>query len=116
MGYLGAGSPDFLALHKWRMGWLDGTQISCVRTADTSVEETHTPIETPGGTKRSSSAAKRPAPTSPQLWTCNGGPNQRWTYDSTSQAFRSLGQCLDASSGTGNNTQLIIWDCTGNPN
>jgi M6 family metalloprotease-like protein len=41
---------DFLAWHKWKLGWLDARQVACVSRAGTS-EQTLTPVETPGGRK-----------------------------------------------------------------
>lgn len=51
MGNLGGPSPDVFAWEKWKLGWLDDNQMSCVRTLNTSTEETVTPLETQGGTK-----------------------------------------------------------------
>ena len=41
---------DFLAWHKWKLGWVDPPQIRCVRAA-ASVEETLTPLSVEGGVK-----------------------------------------------------------------
>ncbi|BBC33922.1 M6 family metalloprotease domain protein [Streptomyces graminofaciens] len=41
---------DLLGWHKWKLGWLDGTQVSCV-AAGGSVEYTLTPLAEPGGAK-----------------------------------------------------------------
>jgi cytochrome c len=53
-----------------------------------------------------------------QLWDCQGGTNQRWTYNATSRQLTVYGnKCLDASGqGTANGTATVIWDCTGQPN
>lgn len=51
MGNLGGVAPDRFAWHKWKPGWLDDNQISCVRTWNTSVTTTLSPVETAGGTK-----------------------------------------------------------------
>ncbi|MEJ2853205.1 MULTISPECIES: hypothetical protein [unclassified Saccharothrix] len=51
MGNLGGVAPDHFAWHKWKLGWLDDPQISCVRTLNTSVTTTLSPVETPGGMK-----------------------------------------------------------------
>ncbi|GII81635.1 alpha-N-arabinofuranosidase [Sphaerisporangium rufum] len=49
-----------------------------------------------------------------QLWDCNGGNNQRWTYTSAKQLTVYGNKCLDTSGGgTGNGTAVVIWDCTG---
>ena len=45
-----------------------------------------------------------------QLWTCNGGVNQRWTVSGTT--LRALDKCLDAS-GTANGATVRLWSCTG---
>ncbi|MGC5011980.1 ricin-type beta-trefoil lectin domain protein [Streptosporangium sp. DT93] len=52
-----------------------------------------------------------------QLWDCNGGTNQRWTYTSGKQLQVFGNKCLDASGqGTANGTQVVIWDCNGQAN
>ncbi|WP_199443505.1 ThuA domain-containing protein [Umezawaea beigongshangensis] len=45
-----------------------------------------------------------------QLWTCNGGANQRWTV--TGSTVRALDRCLDAS-GTGDGAVVRSWSCHG---
>ncbi|MFI9005709.1 ThuA domain-containing protein [Actinosynnema sp. NPDC053489] len=45
-----------------------------------------------------------------QLWTCNGGANQRWAVSGTT--LRALDKCLDAS-GTANGAAVRLWTCTG---
>jgi hypothetical protein len=51
------------------------------------------------------------------LWDCNGGANQRWTYTSGKQLQVYGNKCLDASGrGTANGTAAIIWDCNGQNN
>ncbi len=55
--------------------------------------------------------------TQAQLWDCNGGANQRWTYTSSKQLMIYGTKCLDASGkGTTNGTAAIIWDCNGQSN
>ncbi|NUR48337.1 MAG: hypothetical protein HOV71_09410 [Hamadaea sp.] len=52
-----------------------------------------------------------------QLWDCNGGTNQRWTYTSSRQLMVYGNKCLDANGqGTSNGTTAIIWDCNGGTN
>jgi poly(3-hydroxybutyrate) depolymerase len=52
-----------------------------------------------------------------QLWDCNGGSNQRWTYTATRQLMIYGNKCLDASGqGTSNGTPAVLWDCNGQPN
>ncbi|MET9733193.1 M6 family metalloprotease domain-containing protein [Streptomyces sp. NPDC006458] len=41
---------DFLGWHKWKLGWLDTTQISCAATQGTT-EHALTPLSTSGGAK-----------------------------------------------------------------
>lgn len=41
---------DLLGWHKWKLGWLDGTQVNCVTTPGTT-EYTLTPLARPGGAK-----------------------------------------------------------------
>ncbi|MCZ2523334.1 M6 family metalloprotease domain-containing protein [Streptomyces sp. HB2AG] len=43
-------SPDLLAWHKWKLGWLDPGQVDCVSAPGTTVHRV-TPVETPGGKK-----------------------------------------------------------------
>ena len=54
-----------------------------------------------------------------QLWDCNGGTNQRWTYNATSRQLTVYAgtKCLDAyGQGTGNGTATVIQSCTGQTN
>ncbi|WP_225848975.1 RICIN domain-containing protein [Streptomyces sp. HPF1205] len=52
-----------------------------------------------------------------QLWDCNGGSNQRWTYTAGKQLTVYGNKCLDASGqGTSPGTAVIIWDCNGQTN
>jgi hypothetical protein len=55
--------------------------------------------------------------TQAQLWDCNGGANQRWTYTASKQLMVYGNKCLDASGqGTSNGTPTVIWDCNGQAN
>ncbi|MCE6998717.1 ThuA domain-containing protein [Saccharothrix sp. S26] len=45
-----------------------------------------------------------------QLWSCNGGANQRWTVNGTT--LRAFDKCLDAS-GTANGAAVRLWTCNG---
>jgi len=55
--------------------------------------------------------------TQAQLWDCNGGTNQRWTYTSSKQLTIYGNKCLDAfGQGTANGTAAAIWDCNGQTN
>jgi len=52
-----------------------------------------------------------------QLFDCQGGSGQRWTYTSGKQLTVFGNKCLDASGrGTTNGTAVIIWDCNGQTN
>lgn len=51
MGNLGGPAPDHFAWHKWKLGWLDDAQLSCVAARGTSVQQTLTPAEIAGGRK-----------------------------------------------------------------
>ncbi len=52
-----------------------------------------------------------------ELWDCNGGSNQRFTYTSSKQLMVYGNKCLDASGqGTSDGTAVIIWDCNGQAN
>jgi beta-galactosidase len=52
-----------------------------------------------------------------QLWDCNSGTNQRWTYTASRQLVVYGNKCLDAfGQGTANGTTVVIWDCNGGSN
>jgi hypothetical protein len=51
--------------------------------------------------------------TQAQLWDCNGGTNQRWTYTSSKQLMVYGTKCLGTNGGTSNGTAVAIWDCNG---
>jgi M6 family metalloprotease-like protein len=50
MGATWANAPDHLAWHKWKLAWLDDTQLYCMDT-HTQVTRTLTPLHTAGGLK-----------------------------------------------------------------
>jgi poly(3-hydroxybutyrate) depolymerase len=55
--------------------------------------------------------------TQAQLWDCNNGNNQHWTYTASKQLMIYGNKCLDASGkGTTNGTAAIIYDCNGGTN
>ncbi|MEH0422905.1 ricin-type beta-trefoil lectin domain protein [Streptomyces sp. B21-083] len=55
--------------------------------------------------------------TQAELWDCNGGSNQAWTYTSRKELVVYGNKCLDAyDSGTANGTKVVIWDCHGGNN
>lgn len=55
--------------------------------------------------------------TQAQLWDCNGGQNQTWTYTSRKELVLYGNKCLDAYNlGTTNGTKVVIWDCNGQNN
>jgi len=55
--------------------------------------------------------------TQAQLWDCNGGTNQRWTYTANRQLTLNGNRCLDANGqGTSSGTAVIVWDCNGQAN
>ncbi|MBF9067253.1 ricin-type beta-trefoil lectin domain protein [Streptacidiphilus fuscans] len=50
-----------------------------------------------------------------QLWDCNGGPSQVWTW--ANGMLTHDGKCLDViGQGTGNGTLVDLWDCNGGAN
>uniref|UniRef100_A0AAU2UXU2 RICIN domain-containing protein n=1 Tax=Streptomyces sp. NBC_00003 TaxID=2903608 RepID=A0AAU2UXU2_9ACTN len=52
--------------------------------------------------------------TQAQLWDCNGGSNQRWTYTDSKQLRVYGNKCLGVSGqSAGNGTPAAIWDCSG---
>jgi beta-galactosidase len=54
--------------------------------------------------------------TQAQLWDCNGGTNQSWTFDSSTTRYLVVygNKCLQASGGgTATGTAVVIGDCTG---
>ncbi|MGW7257286.1 ricin-type beta-trefoil lectin domain protein [Streptomyces sp. NPDC054834] len=55
--------------------------------------------------------------TQAELWDCNGGQNQSWTYTSRKELVVYGNKCLDAYNlGTTNGTKVVIWDCNGQAN
>ncbi|OLZ74517.1 hypothetical protein AV521_02435 [Streptomyces sp. IMTB 2501] len=55
--------------------------------------------------------------TQAELWDCNGGANQAWTYTSRKELVVYGDKCLDAYNlGTANATKVVIWDCNGQDN
>ncbi|NYV73782.1 endo-1,4-beta-xylanase [Streptomyces sp. UH6] len=50
-----------------------------------------------------------------QLWDCNNGTNQQWTYTSAGELRVYGNKCLDAG-GTGNGTKVQIYSCWGGDN
>lgn len=55
--------------------------------------------------------------TQAELWDCNGGQNQQWTYTSRKELVLYGNKCLDAYNlGTTNGTKVVIWDCNGQNN
>jgi uncharacterized repeat protein (TIGR02543 family) len=54
--------------------------------------------------------------TQAQLWDCNGGTNQSWSYGSNKELVVYGNKCLEASGGgTSNLTPVVIAACTGQP-
>ncbi|SHH56056.1 ricin-type beta-trefoil lectin domain protein [Streptomyces sp. 3214.6] len=55
--------------------------------------------------------------TQAEIWDCNGGSNQAWTYTSRKELVMYGNKCLDAyNQGTTNGTKVVIWDCNGQNN
>ncbi|MGW3116430.1 RICIN domain-containing protein [Streptomyces sp. NPDC001107] len=55
--------------------------------------------------------------TQAELWDCNGGQNQAWTYTARKELVVYGNKCLDAyNQGTTNGTKVVIWDCNGQNN
>lgn len=55
--------------------------------------------------------------TQAELWDCNGGQNQSWTYTARKELVVYGDKCLDAyDRGTTNGTKVVIWDCNGQAN
>lgn len=51
-----------------------------------------------------------------QIWTCNGGASQNWTY-AQDGTLRIHGKCLDVrGNGTSAGTDLQLWSCLGHAN
>ncbi|WP_084546651.1 RICIN domain-containing protein [Glycomyces arizonensis] len=52
-----------------------------------------------------------------EIWDCNGGSNQQWTYTDAGELRVYGNKCLDAEgAGTADGTLAIIWDCHGGTN
>jgi hypothetical protein len=61
--------------------------------------------------------ASQTSGTQVELWDCNGGTNQQWTYTSAGELRVYGGDCLDAAAnGTGAGTKVDIWPCNGGGN
>jgi Ricin-type beta-trefoil lectin domain len=56
--------------------------------------------------------------TKEQLWNCNGGAGQTWSYNANGELTVDGGKyCLDATGeGTTNGTKLQLWTCNGTTN
>ncbi|MFE4874692.1 ricin-type beta-trefoil lectin domain protein [Streptomyces sp. NPDC056682] len=55
--------------------------------------------------------------TQAQLWDCNGGQNQAWTYTSRKELVVYGNKCLDAyNAGKTDGAKVVIWDCDGQTN
>jgi hypothetical protein len=55
--------------------------------------------------------------TQAEVWDCNGGQNQSWTYTSRKELVVYGDKCLDAyDQGTTNGTKVVVWDCNGQKN
>ncbi|MFB8180836.1 ricin-type beta-trefoil lectin domain protein [Streptomyces sp. NPDC055966] len=55
--------------------------------------------------------------TQAELWDCNGGANQAWTFTSRGELVVYGDKCLDAyDRGTTDGTKVVIWDCNGQDN
>ncbi|MCG7208081.1 ricin-type beta-trefoil lectin domain protein [Streptomyces arenae] len=55
--------------------------------------------------------------TQAEIWDCNGGQNQAWTYTSRKEFVVYGNKCLDAyNKGTANGTKVVIWDCNSQTN
>jgi hypothetical protein len=51
------------------------------------------------------------------IFTCNGGTNQSWTYNSSAELRVYGNKCLDAyQQGTADGTKVDIYDCNGGTN
>ncbi|MER6411163.1 ricin-type beta-trefoil lectin domain protein [Streptomyces humidus] len=51
--------------------------------------------------------------TQAQLWDCNGGSNQRWTYTAAKQLVVYGNKCLGVGQGAGDGAPAAIFDCSG---
>lgn len=64
-------------------------------------------IDVPGGTATDGAQL--------QLWDCNGGSGQSWTFPGDG-TIRALGKCMDAAGGaTANGTVIQLATCNGGP-
>jgi alpha-galactosidase len=54
-----------------------------------------------------------------QIWDCNGGTNQQWTFNgnATINSVRFPTLCLDVNlAATANGSAVIVWTCHGATN
>src|SRR6185369_10495798 len=52
------------------------------------------------------------------IWDCNGGSNQSWTYTSAGELRVYGNKCMDVAGATATapGTKVEIWDCNGGAN
>jgi M6 family metalloprotease-like protein len=102
MGLISGPAPDHLAWHKWKLGWLGDTQVSC-QTGPGLVSQTLTPLGTAGGLK--AIVAK----TGPQRAVVVEN-RQVSALDRSSSCFRPgvLVYVVDSSVGGGGNPVRVI--------
>ncbi|GAA4838412.1 alpha-N-acetylglucosaminidase TIM-barrel domain-containing protein [Kitasatospora terrestris] len=51
------------------------------------------------------------------IWTCDGGANQQWTYDPTAKTLTTMGKCLDDFAfGRTPGSKVDLWTCDGGAN
>ena len=51
------------------------------------------------------------------LWTCHGGPNQKFTYSTDGEIKGINGLCVDAAQvSSQNGTKVLVWTCHGGMN
>jgi hypothetical protein len=63
--------------------------------------------------------AKMADGTNVMQWPCNGGANQRWSYEPATGLVRSMQDphfCLDNTGSYANGANVVIWTCNGNSN
>ncbi|MFB9253587.1 RICIN domain-containing protein, partial [Sphaerisporangium melleum] len=91
----------------------------------TGPNPTPSPTPTPGGSGQLRSTASGRCLDVPNasttdgtqvaIWDCNGGTNQRWASNSSSELRVYGNKCLDAA-GTGNGAKVQIYSCNGGNN
>ncbi|WP_405669900.1 RICIN domain-containing protein [Streptomyces sp. NBC_01530] len=92
------------------------TQMRTLGSASIGLPATSKLVSAASGRCLDDPGASTTAGTQVDIWDCDGGANQQWTYTS-GRALTTKGLCLDAyQSGKTPGTKVILWNCSGSSN